>query len=100
MRVALGNRNLTVRDVHASRSQPHRFRAERQLTAVRISEIGMMAGRARNVLVPRQDGIPEEQPAQLDHRGVRLTLFEGWSLGCHVSRQKPGDGDRDERKRA
>ena len=40
-----------------------------QRPAVRVSKVGVVAGRAGDVLGPRKDGIPEKQSAQSDLPG-------------------------------
>jgi hypothetical protein len=48
------------------RAQSDTIGPDRQIPAVGIPEVGMVAGRARDVLVPRQNGVPEQQAAEGD----------------------------------
>ena len=50
---------------------PSAVRAHRQIQAVGVAEVRVMARRARDVLRAREDRVPEEQPSELDFFGRR-----------------------------
>src|SRR5690606_27723149 len=75
--VPFHDRDPAVRRVPALRSDPHCANAERKRAAVGVREIRMMAGRARDVSLAREDGIPEEEAAELRDRDLLVPPRDG-----------------------
>src|SRR4029450_3539372 len=64
--VALDEMRRLSRNERSRRTEPGAVRAEREIETVGVAERRVMARRAGHVLLPRQDGIPEQQAAQRD----------------------------------
>src|SRR5690606_9903033 len=91
--VPFHDRDPAVRRVPALRSEPHCANAERKHAAVGVREIRMMAGRARDVSLAREDGIPEEEAAELCDRDLLVPPRDGglW-IGARGGRGRGNGG--------